>query len=109
VTDYSQQTIEFIESEIRGCKRRIGFAGWLLIMACISIPVSIFIGNKILGFCALSWLASTLVTASAYISTLKEEEWKLKLNLIKGRSVSAPSPVSSEVTIKHDFGPIGLN
>jgi len=109
VTDYDQQTVKFIESEIRVCKRRIGLAGWLLIAACISIPVSIFTGNKMLGFCAVSWLASSLVTASAYISTSMEEEWQLKLDLAKGRGASAAKPVSSGITIRHDFGPIGLN
>lgn len=104
------ERIESLKARIKTCKYWYGFCGMLGILAIGLLFLSILLGNKTLGLCALSWLAGSFFAFLASVLRSKGSELgdeicaielssQLETNLNNGASHS----------IETCFGPISMN
>lgn len=108
-----QEQIELLRKQIQTFNGQLSFAGWLLIASLIAVPVSVFSGSKILGACAISFLAGNFIAAGASAAKQKQDELEsmiIKIRLIDGsESEVQEQGDAKDIGASYGFNPIGLN
>ena len=108
-----QERIELLRKQIKTLDNQVSFAGWLLIVSLIAVPVSVFSGSKILGASAISFLAGNFIAVCAFAA--KQEQDKLESMIIKIQLMDGLESKAQEqgdakgVSAGYGFDPIGLN
>lgn len=108
MTQDEQEEIAALRAGIATAKGIRALAGWLLIVAIGLILVSIATGNKALGFCAVCWIASSIVASMASSATLELEKLEEKIVAIQygNQEIDNIAPSYDNEVI---FSPISLN
>ena len=110
MNEKNQQKIESLRKEIKTCKSWHGFCGTLGAFAVILIPLSILLGSKTLGLCAVSWIAGSFFAfvASAAQAKRVELEDEICALEISGRP-QADLNEATRGSTETSFGYISLN
>lgn len=69
-----QANLQILEKRIEDCDAWVSVSGVFLLTAIVSIPFSIFTGNKTLAACSFCWICASFVQAGASFATQKKLE-----------------------------------
>lgn len=104
--------IEFLEKEIRSCERQISFSGWLLLIALICIPISVFTGNRVIGFSVISLIVGYSIGIAGFIARQKRDDLKRaadSLRLIERLSLAMSEAAEISYGASDKIDPISMN
>lgn len=110
-----QEALAELKKSVKSYGFQVSIGGWSLILGFIAIPIGIATGNKMLGACAVSWIASSFITSCSAAAMKKRDEITSLLARYEFLQQSKDSLASvtwkeGEPIIRQvPFGPISLN
>lgn len=106
----NQGQVLILRKKIQVCSFWYSLSGTTGLLAIGLIPLSILLGNKLLGFCAFSWIAGSFFAFMASTSKAKRNELEDEICDIEAlRYLEVSLKNTPRQSIQTGFGPIGLN
>jgi ABC-type Mn2+/Zn2+ transport system permease subunit len=110
MTEDKQQRIKALEGKIKASKSWYSFCGTLGAFAILSVFLSILLGNRTLGLCAVSWIAGSFFAFAAEAAKSRRNELEDEICAIKLSSqLEASLNNAARQSVQTVFGPIGMN
>lgn len=110
-----QEALAELKKSVKNYGLQVSIGGWSLILGFIAIPIGIATGNKMLGACAVSWIASSFITSCSAAAMKKRDEIISllaryeSLRQSKDSLAGATQQEGGSIIMEAPFGPIGLN
>ena len=110
MTKQKQEKLKALEMKIEASKAWYAFCGTLGLIAVLSIPLSVLLGNKTLGLCAISWVAGSFFVFVAEAAKSKRNELEDEICSIKlADRLKVALQNTAPRSVETIFGPISMN
>jgi hypothetical protein len=83
MTEEKQERLVALQKGLETSRTWYAFCGTLGTFAILLVPLSILLGNKILGLCAVSWIAGSAFAFIAQAAKLKSNELREEIYIIE--------------------------
>lgn len=108
--EHEQQKIKALEKKIKSCTFWYKVSGALGALSLASVFLSILIGNRMLGFCAVSWILGSFFAFLSSATKSQREELRDEVFAIESLSrLEKTLKTPAHRSVETDLGFIGMN